>query len=435
MIGKTIKLGTGLVAAMAAGMLAFPNSAFADYAPTSGDVVGVGSDTLQQLGDFVADGDFTGNPGYNTTGNKNKFISVDATADANTRLAYSPQGLGPSCAPGTGGSAGTGNQNTTHADAPCTLNPTVLLRAGKSPTQRPNGSGAGYNLLKQDTNTTTGVGLGNVDFSRASSARGTNALFDSVQVGTDPLAMLSSTTTNAVPLSTAMLTSIYNCSVTTWNNPAIGGTSAATIKPLVPQLGSGTRTSFLGAIGVANPGSCVTAVEENDPEAIDASGDPQNAIEPMSGGRLNLFLGKLSDGTSNGVGGYFKDPSCPFPPSISTTPAGCQTAGATLAPNVKFWNTGAPSSGTLFNISRPLYIYFRHADISSAKKFQPGSNLNWVRTMLYNPCPTPGSPTCVIQAGVEYGPGGAPFVASAQGQAAISTSGIVPAYAYTAAGP
>jgi ABC-type phosphate transport system substrate-binding protein len=434
MIGKTIKIGTGMVVALTAGMLAFPNSAFADYAPTSNDVVGVGSDTLQQLGDFVADGDFTGNVGYNSTGNKNKFISIDATADANTRLAYGPQGLGPNCAPGNGGTAGTGNQNGLHADAPCTLNPTVQLRAGRTPTQRPNGSGAGYNLLKADTNA-GGTGLGYVDFARASSPRGSNTLFDSVTVGTDPLAMLSSTTTNAVALSATMLTGIYNCTITTWNDPAIGGTSSATIKPLLPQVGSGTRSSFLAAIGNPTPGSCVTNVEENDPEAIDASGDSVNAIEPMSGGRLNLFLGKLSDGTSNGVGGYFKDPSCPFPPAESTTPAGCLTAGAALTPNVKYWNTGTPSSGTLFNPTRNLYIYFRHADINSTKKFQPGGSLNWVSTMLYNPCPTPGSPSCVTIGGVEYGPGGAPYVASATGQANISASGITPFYAYNLAGP
>jgi ABC-type phosphate transport system substrate-binding protein len=433
MIGKTIKIGTGMVVALTAGMLAFPSSAYADYAPTSDDVVGVGSDTLQQLGDFVADGDFTGNVGYNTAGNKNKFISIDATADANTRLAYSTGGLGGTnaCAPGTGGTVGTGGANGTHTDSPCILNPTVLLRAGKSPTQRPNGSGAGYNLLKQDTNA-GGTGLGYVDFARASSGRGSNVLFDSVTVGTDPLAMLSSTTTNAVALSVAQLNSIYACSATTWT--AVGGASSATIKPLLPQVGSGTRTSFLTAIGNPTLGTCVQNVEENDPEAIDASGDSANAIEPMSGGRLNLFLGKLSDGTSNGVGGYFKDPSCPFPPAESTTPTAC-TTGATLAPNVKFWNTGTPSTGTLFNITRNLFIYFRHADINSTKKFQPGGSLNWVRTMLYNPCPTPGSPSCVTVGGVEYGPGGAPYVASATGQADISASGNTPFYAYTAAGP
>jgi len=312
MVGRKFKLGLGVTAAVAAAMALFPaTNANADYGPTANDVVGVGSDTLQQIGDFVADGDHLFDDGYNTAGNKNKFISIDATADANTRLAYGPAGLGPNCAPGTGGTAGTGNQNTTHTDAPCTLNPTVVLRAGKSPTQRPNGSGAGYNLLKQDTNG-SGVGLGYVDFSRASSARVTNALFDSVQVGTDPLAMLTSSTTHGVAVTTSQLTAIYQCTTTDWSTL---GSTAGTIRPLLPQVGSGTRSSFLGAISVTTPGSCVTNVEENDPEAIDASGDPINAIEPMSLSRLDVFQGKLSDGTSNGVGPYFRDPSCPFPPS------------------------------------------------------------------------------------------------------------------------
>jgi ABC-type phosphate transport system substrate-binding protein len=434
MIGKTIKIGTGLAAALTVGMLAFPTSAYADYAPTKNDVVGVGSDTLQQMVDFVADGDYTGNLGYNSAGNKNKFISIDATADANSRLAYGPQGLGSSCAPGTGGTVGTGNQNTTHADTPCTLNPTVVLRAGKTASQRPNGSGAGFNLLKQDT-TAGGLGKGYVDFSRASSSRGTQTQFSAIQIGTDPLAMLSSTTTNAVALSSTQLNSIYACTVTFWDDPAIGGTSHTTIKPLLPQVGSGTRTSFLTAIGNPTVASCVSNVEENDPEAIDSSGVPADAIEPMSLSRLDLFQGKLSTGASNGAGGFFTDPSCPFPGAISTTPAACVGATATLAPNVKFWNTGTPSSGTLFGITRPLYMYFRDADVDSTKKFQPGGSLNWVRTMLYNPCPTPGGPTCVIDGGVEYGPGGAPYFASAAGQAAISAAGVTPLYAYIQHGP
>jgi hypothetical protein len=100
---------------------------------------------------------------------------------------------------------------------------------------------------------------------------------------------------------------------------------------------------------------------------------------------------------------------------------------------VKFWDSG--TNPTAFQISRPLYIYFRHADIDSTKKFQPSSALNWVRTMLYNPCPTPGVPPCVTVGGVEYGAGGPPYVATAAGQAVISASGIVPAYLYTASGP
>jgi hypothetical protein len=153
----------------------------------------------------------------------------------------------------------------------------------------------------------------------------------------------------------------------------------------------------------------------------------------MSGGRLNLFQGKLSDGTSNGVGGYFTDPSCA---AAVTTPAPACTTGKVLAPNVKYYNTGTPSSGSLFLVQRPLYIYFRHADIASTKAFQPGNSLNWVRTMLYNPCSGTGHTTgCVTIGGVQYGPGGQPYFAQAAAQASVSAAGIVPTYAYTAAGP
>jgi hypothetical protein len=174
----------------------------------------------------------------------------------------------------------------------------------------------------------------------------------------------------------------------------------------------------LGQIGLteATIGTCVQNVEENDPEAIDASSSPANAIEPMSQSRLYLFQGKLSNGTASGFSGYFKDPSCV---GLSTTAPAC-TTGLTLTPNVKLWSTGVPvptDAGALFNPTRPLYIYFRHADIASTIKFQPGGTLNWVRTMLYNP-------------------GGAtPYWCSAAGQADISSSGIIPACAYTASGP
>ena len=356
------------------------------------------------------------------------------TADANSRLAYGTGALSGTCTPGTGGTAGTGNQNGTHTDTPCTLNPAVVLRAGTTPVQRPNGSGAGFNLLKQDTDS-SGNGLGYVDFSRASSARTGGAFFDSITVGQDPLAILSRTGGNAVALSAAQLNSIYSCSVTTWDDPSIGGASSATIKPLIPQVGSGTRSSFLSAIGSPTLGGCVTAVEENDPEAIDASSSPANAIEPMSGGRLNLYLGKLANGNPNGVGGYFTDPSCPFPPSESTTPTAC-TTGSTLTPNVKFWDTGTPHSGTLFDISRPLYLYFRHSDINSPKVFQPGGTLNWVRTMFYNPCSGTGHTTgCVTVGGVQYGPGGPPVFAQGSYQSNISAAGVTPTYAYTPGGP
>jgi hypothetical protein len=434
--------GLGAVA-LAVGLVA--PSAQADYAPGPGDVVGVGSDTVQNGGDFLADGDFLGDAGWNSAGNLNRVINFDATADANVRLAYGLGGPGGTnaCAPGTGGTAGTGNQNTGHTDSPCVLNPTIVLRAGLTPMLRPNGSGAGTTALLNDKCGPNPCGTGPfvINYARRSSPAGAGAVatavtefggagLDSVTIGNDGLAMLSSTTTNAVALSAAQLKTIYECTVTHWNDPTLGGASANTIHPLLPQVGSGTRSSFLSAIGVTTPGGCVANVEENDPEAIDQSGAPADAIEPMSSGRLNLFKGNLGDGTSNGVGGYFHDPSCPFG---NTTPPCPQV----LTPNVKYWTTGTPLSGTLFNISRPLYIYFRDVDVfNDSVKFEPGGTLNWVRSLFYNPCQGTGHTTgCVTIGGITYGPGGQPYVATSAGQALISGAGISPTYATTVGGP
>jgi ABC-type phosphate transport system substrate-binding protein len=433
-----LKAGLAIAGTLAGMTIMAVQPAYADYAPVTKDVVGVGSDTLQYLVDFSADGDQLGDTGYNSLGNKFKLINFDATADANARLAYGPNGVGSGqCAPGTGGTAGTGNGTATHADSPCTLNPTIVVRAGVNPIQRPNGSGAGAKALAADSSHF-------LTFSRASACQGPtcasgagplSSAFDSIQVGTDPLAMLAASTTNAVALSAQQLKLIYACTDTTWNQ--VGGTSTSTIIPVIPQVGSGTRSTFLADIGLTNAGlgSCVQTGEENDPTAIAAQARPVDAIEPMSGGRLDLFLGLLSNGTANGVGGYFKDPSCSLNAINTSTPAQCAAASNTIAPAVQLITTGTPSDANpLFDVSRPLYIYFRDADVSSTTTWQPGSTLNAVRTLFYNPCTNP--PTgCTTVGGITYGPGGPPFFATAAAQSDISAAGIIPTYVPTVGGP
>ncbi len=441
------------VTAAAAGALALSlvtaSPASADYAPGSGDVVGVGSDTVQFAIDFLADGDYTGVSGYNV-GQKNRVVNFDATPDANARLAYGAYGVGSAsataltgpgatsatnfCAPGTGGLQGTGNQNAPHTgDKPCTLNPTVVLRAGLKPVQRPNGSGAGYNALKADDV----AGSHNIDFARASSPRGANALYDSVIIGKDTLAMLASSTTNSIPLTAAQLTSVYNCTTTDWNTLNPAAPVGSTIRALVPQVGSGTRSSFLGAIGLTEStiGACAINVEENDAEAIDGSGSAVNAIEPMSSGRLNMYLGKDGAGVSQGLGGYFTDPSCQYGYAAAACKAPATTAGNLLTPNVQLYTT-APAWSSVRN----MYVYFRHADVSTAAAFQPGSTRNWVRTLFYNPCsgsdlngtPIVNGTNCT--SGGTYGPGGAPYIVN--NPALVSSAGIDPTgYAFTLAGP
>jgi hypothetical protein len=481
--------------------LGFAGPALADWAPQPGDVVGVGSDTLQYAGDFVADGSYNALPGYNSALNKFAVVNFDATPDANARLAYGPNGVGTltgltagSCSPGDGGTNGTGNQQVAHTDKPCTLNPTIVLQAGTKPIQRPNGSGAGAKAFAGDT----ADGNDFITYARASSCQDTScsasntlaaASYDVLKIGTDPLAMLDSTTTNAPPLSAAELAQIYQCNYHTWGDvPGFTGTTAQKaqfIVPIIPQVGSGTRSSFESAIGIADSalGSCVEVAEENDPTAIDAATDPtddtshvdttspntvsSNAIEPMSGARLDLFNGLsgatgqalrfaknplVSQSSGTATGGYFQDPSCPLLAAGTFGSGGdCATAtlGGVAQPNstistsdVQLVTTGTTpdaggtTNGVVFNVSRNLLIYFRSNAVDVAGGWQPGTVPNAIRTLFYNPCDafaqTQGS--CVTVSSVQYGPGGQPYYATTAGQEDIAASGIAPAYEVSTTG-
>ena len=449
---RKLAVAAAAVGAVGASLLV-ASPASADYAPGANDVVGVGSATVQYVIDFMADGAYTGQAGFNS-GKPNRLVNFDATPDANARLGYGSYGIGSAtagagssasgttaalnfCGPGTGGTQGTGNQNTPHVnDKPCVLNPTIILRAGTKPVQRPNGSGAGFNALKADVTLGTHV----IDFSRSSSAQGdTSGTYDSINVGQDGLFMLSKTGGNAVALSAQQLKSIYQCTTTTWT--AVGGGSSATIVPILPQVGSGTRKSFLALISLAEgaQGTCVQNAEENDPEAIDASGNPANAIEPMSSGRLAMYRGQDSSGTSLGFGAsYFTDPSCQYGyiaaachnGTLGGTVGTAATLGNQLAPDVQYWTTGTPSDGNaLAGQVRNLYVYFRDADISTNKAMEPGTQRNWVRTLFYNPCSgtdLAGNPISIAAGnctgGNTTGPGGAPFLANATGL--VESSGV-----------
>ena len=102
-------------------------------------------------------------------------------------------------------------------------------------------------------------------------------------------------------------------------------------------------------------------------------------------------------------------------------------------PKVKLL-TGAGAYST----TRDLLVYIRSADVNSLTPFQPGGSLNWVRTLFYNPCPVAiGDPAftadhCSIDpnTGIAYGAGGAPYYASASGQADIGAAGVLPKYAF-----
>ena len=446
---RTLKLGlaAATVVATVLPLALFVPSAGADYAPSGKDVVGVGSDTLQYMIDFLADGDAYGDQGYNSIGNKYKLVSFDATADANARLAYGVDGGQASqttCTPGTGSTAGTANSGTTNTGVPCVLNPTIVLRAGLQPVQRPNGSGAGFSALVQDIvagdNASTSANGSKpevINFARASSTQsnsvtlpGTEGI-DQLSLATDTLPMIETTTpvSNAVPLSAAQLDTIYTAntgSCVTWNE--VGGTSTAQIIPIIPQVGSGTRKYFLQQIGdtALTVGSCTVVGEENDPTALAATTSPANAIEPISQGRLDVYQGVNNTGVSGGIGGYFTDPSCAYLSGVSACGTGSVSGGtwATTAVNPLVKDiTGTPSSGTLFDPTRTLYIYFRSTDVTSSTAWQPGTTENWLNTLFYDPCES--GQTCTGPGGI-YGPDGAPYIQTSAGDTLLEDAGVTP---------
>lgn len=554
---RVFKLGLVAAAAMATVVPLLAQPAYADYAPGPSDVVGVGSDTLQYMLDFLANGDAYGNPGYNQQNFQNKLVSIDATADYNARLAYGNfGGVLPSgdtsgnapCAPGTGSEAGTGNQTAANTGGfPCTLNPTVVLRAGKLAVQRPNGSTAGFNALVQDIeagHNTFGLNE-QISFARASSAKAlpgsgiAAGSIDQITIATDPLPILTSSATQPAgtdgkttdyALSATQLSTIYGTNANggntgsgqlagtgciTWNDPRISGTvdntvafstgdtsltiptgqpvppasavnadvdgtgitagttvtgisgrvvslSAATtgsstgetvmfansqasadmIIPIIPQVGSGTRSYFEGQL---NPtlsdntlGNCTIVGEENDPTAIRQASHPADAIEPMSLGRLFVYQGEqnsaggpVAGGLHTINGGYFLDPSCPYenPAGASNTGnsqtatcgTGSVTGGTYEAESMSVSDVNALTSGTpvgsgasgtgsgLFDPSRNLFIYVRSADLDSNGHWQPTETDNFVQELFFS-----------------LNPNVTPYVSTPEGQQLLFDAGVVP---------
>lgn len=359
-LGATLALGVALPAT-------------ADYAPSSTDVVGVGGETPQYDLDFIADGDVAGDAGYNAANNPNKLVSFDANADANGRGAY---------------------LNGSTLANPQALNPTIVLRSGTNPVQRPQSTTGGISAILADTGAVHQIDY--VRSARLPTAAEQNTaqangwgFLHVVQLGTDSIQVVAAKTTNApAGLSAQQLIGIYSGTITNWSQ--VGGT-AGTIVPLLPPGTSVINTTFLKDLKAANGGTAITlgsnvqTIEQNDPGAITAVG--ANAIAPFSSARLALF-------DSN----YFHNPNVTFP------------GGAAIQSNIQPL-TGTPTSGGAAYVSSiGHYILFRESDASSTRPWQPGSTKNWVQTLFSNPG------------------GSAPYVARAATQALIAAAGTTPNY-------
>jgi ABC-type phosphate transport system substrate-binding protein len=249
---STLRKGavTMLVGASAILSLALGGTAMADpnlnnagaslpgFLPDSNDVVGVGSDTTQYVINTAAQAQASSNPSV-------RVASFNAFK------------------PGTEASPVTG-------DTIVVRDPDQVANSGDEVTlARPNGSSAGITAL---------INNPQVDFARSSRFRGSNVAEQNlyfIPVLTDGLSYIvdKSATTDIRNLDNAELAAIYRC------------TDTRGFHPKLPQAGSGTRSFFLGQIGVAESeiGACVDqTVQEH--EAAPVVGDAL-ALAPFSTAR------------------------------------------------------------------------------------------------------------------------------------------------------
>ena len=272
---KVSKIGLGALGALAL-LVTQAGPANADPQAEPADIVGVGSDTTQYANDFLADGDYLGNPGFNAAGGR--LFNLDATGDASGHL---------------------------------TTGATVVLRGGTFPVTRPNGSGAGLTyFLNTDTGATHNVQY--VRSSRVPTADEKNKAVTNgwgglhcYQMGTDGLQMAASklVATNVPSLSTAQLNAIYStATIKTWSQvPGYTGTHGTeNIVPIIPQAGSGTRSFFLSAIGLTETtlrtDSTLVVAEEHDATPIQNN---PNAFAPFSTARkVMINNGYFNNGTA-----------------------------------------------------------------------------------------------------------------------------------------
>jgi hypothetical protein len=243
---KLVAAGAALGILVAGAAVAAP----ANAEPVSGGYAVVGSDTLQDVVNALANGS-SNNP-------NNALVRVKAGADA------------------------VGNY-----DAFGSL--TIQTKQNGPYFPRPNGSGAGVNALIASVRNTTFLTSastigGQVDIARSSSAAGTNAnaagdlLY--VPFGRDALGYIykgagnwDQATKDAFGnLSAAQLREIYTGNLTTLNG--------VTVKPRLPQSASGTRSTFLSKIGVTGtptvsvPADNTTAgPAENDATVLATAGE------------------------------------------------------------------------------------------------------------------------------------------------------------------
>ncbi|WP_082612038.1 MULTISPECIES: substrate-binding domain-containing protein [unclassified Nocardioides] len=417
LIRRTSASAAVLGLATLAGLALTLTPAHADPAPQPDDVVATGSDIIQNSFNFLADG-YHQLPGYNTAGNRFRFINFDSSGDAQGRSGFTDPRLLPTI---------TGNGTIGDADTKYVkqsdiklLNPTIALRAGQDLVVRPTGGGGGgRDAIINDDLDWIDVGrspdaLNDTHQNLIQSKQGTKLY--RIQIATDRQLIATATTTNApATLSADTILKIYNGTYDTWGDiPGYAGPAPSdTIIPLILPTDAGMWNTFVKNVGQQNPGVSVTSdslrsnpnkiqVQQNDPTAITSLGAlAKNAIVPFPRGRYRTLNTGYYTQTFDGQ---------------KTNNYNTETGHRTPADASGIKLLDGDSTSDQLNASAPYGGNFaynalvRESDLTSNEPWQPGSTLNWVEALFYNP------------------DGPLPFVRTPAGQALLEAAGVTPDY-------
>ena len=432
MLHRRKSLGAALVAVATAGSLVLTNSpAEADFSPQPNDVVSTGSDILQNSFNFLADG-YLQLPGYNSAGNRYRFVNFDSSGDAQGRSAFSDPRLLPT-------TTISGEQYIKRNDLRL-LNPTISLRAGQPLVVRPSGGGAGGRDAIIADKVDGGIG-GWIDVGRTPNLLNTanqnlaqtnlGTKLYTVQVARDRQLIATSAlggpgggvATNAPATLTAdAVLKIYSGTYTTWGQvPGYSGPGAAeTIIPLTLPTDAGMWSTFITNVQNQNPGVTVNngtlrgnphaiQVQQNDVTAITSLPAAQraNAIVPFPRGRFVT----LNNGYYTQTKEFSGTLDAPVT-NLYNTDAGHRTAASAAGIQLLDGSSQAnvPQPTAPYGGNFPYNAVFRETDLTSPTAWQPGSTLNWVKALFYNP------------------DGPLPFVRTPAGIALLEAAGVTPDY-------
>jgi ABC-type phosphate transport system substrate-binding protein len=292
-----------MVPAVAPAAMADPiNSAGKAVVPKSFDIVGVGSDTIEDVLDQLS---LAYNSSHKTHNSTHPFI-------------YS--------------------WNATPPSDPTNITSSIVPKSTCKKVARPDGSSAGIAAMAASPKTSSGNSKC-FNFARSSRARGaTDPVLGKggiafVTLGQDAVTYSTSNTSHAPNnLSTAQLKAIYTCTVKATaghpkNDWADLGGKPGHIDAVLPQLSSGTRSFFLTTLGggtAITPGSCVdkTRPEENEGIAPVFKRHPLNVIFPFSIGK---YLAQKFHSAACLHAGCTGNPQCK--PTASQNRFGCDEVG------------------------------------------------------------------------------------------------------------